>query len=200
MASAPEGPYIPAVLVEVRLPRRLRPRAARRVRVHRLRRDDLEPAQRVARRGLEDGHADAAHHARLRPRVARLRVLPAVLPVVQVRDASRGAVQEPLELLVQLAEVAEHERPHRAELGPQVLLPAPLRVLDVVIVRALPSLQTAARALGAGNLVHLVQLAHVLLVHRVGACLYRVALLLRDARLYVLHRAIFDEAGFQLHV
>ena len=49
MASAPEGPYIPAVLVEVRLPRRLRLRAARRVRVHCLRRDDLEPAQRVAR-------------------------------------------------------------------------------------------------------------------------------------------------------
>ena len=54
MAGASEGPHIPAVLVEVRLPRRLRLRATRRVRVHRLRRDDLEPAQRVARRGLED--------------------------------------------------------------------------------------------------------------------------------------------------
>ena len=41
MAGASEGPHIPAVLVKVRLPRRLRLRATRRVRVHRLRRDLL---------------------------------------------------------------------------------------------------------------------------------------------------------------
>ena len=38
------------MLVEVRLLRRHRPRAARGVRVHRLRRDDLEPTKGMARR------------------------------------------------------------------------------------------------------------------------------------------------------
>ena len=64
------GPRVEAVLVEVRLPRSHRPRAARRVRVHRLRHDDLEPPEHVARRRLEDRHADAAHHPRLRTRDA----------------------------------------------------------------------------------------------------------------------------------
>ena len=40
----------------------------------------------------------------------------AMLAVVQERDALRGLVQELVEPLVELAEVAEHERLHLAEL------------------------------------------------------------------------------------
>jgi hypothetical protein len=76
-----------------------------------------------------------------------------MLPVMQVRDASRYAVQELLEAPVQLAEVAEDERLYRAELVGQILLAAPYRVLDVVAVGTLPVPQTAARAAGTGNLV-----------------------------------------------
>ena len=88
-----------AELVEVRLARCLRPRPTRRVRVHRLRYDDLEPTEHVARVRLEDGHADAAHDAGLRPRDPRLRVLPAVLAMVQDRDSFGGGVQKLLEAL-----------------------------------------------------------------------------------------------------
>ena len=102
----PEATHVRAVLVEVRLPRGLRPRPARDMRVHRLWHDDLEPAQHVARVRLEDRHADAAHHSRLRPRDPCPRVLPAVLTVVQVCDSLRGAVDEPLEAVVDLAEVS----------------------------------------------------------------------------------------------
>ena len=85
MSVASEAAHVRAVLVEVRLARRRRPRAALGVRVHRLRHDHLEPVQRVTRRRLEDRHADAPHYARLRPRDPCPRVLPTVLAVVQPR-------------------------------------------------------------------------------------------------------------------
>ena len=50
----PEATHVRAVLIEVRLPRGLRPRPARDMRVHRLWHDDLEPAQHVARVRLEE--------------------------------------------------------------------------------------------------------------------------------------------------
>ena len=67
--------------------------------------------------------------------------------------------QELVEPLVELAEVAEHERLHLAELLSKVLLAAALRVLSVVAIRARPARQAARRAARAGDLVHLMQLA-----------------------------------------
>ena len=61
VSAAPEAAHFRAVLVEVRLARRRRPRAALGVRVHRLRHDHLEPVQRVTRRRLEDSVKHVRH-------------------------------------------------------------------------------------------------------------------------------------------
>ena len=138
----PEATHVRAVLVEVRLPRGLRPRPARDMRVHRLWHDDLEPAQHVARVRLEDGHADAAHDAGLRPRDPRLRVLPAVLAMVQDRVVPDFLIGMKCDLIFGMCENQAHpdisdfaSRRHQAHPGA-----APGRVAR----------RTPAETLGAG--------------------------------------------------
>ena len=101
---------------------------------------DGEPAQHVARRRAERDHREAAHDARLRARAPHHLALEAQLAVVLLRHALGDTLDELHEPVVELAEVAEDEGVHDAELREEVGLTAAHPVGQVVVAaRALAS-------------------------------------------------------------
>ena len=94
----------------------------------------------MARRRAERDHREAAHDARLRARAPHHLALEAQLAVVLLRHALGDTLDELHEPVVELAEVAEDEGVHDAELREEVGLTAAHPVGQVVVAaRALAS-------------------------------------------------------------
>ena len=95
--------------------------------------DDGEPPQQLAGGAAERNHGEAAHDARLGAREPALHALEAERAVVLVGDAPGNVAGELDKPVVELAKVAEHERPHDAELVAEVLLATADAVEQVVV-------------------------------------------------------------------